>query len=204
MSGLLNDYKAAKKLVTESLAGNPDAYLFLSRAQRNLVLSALLKCYAQKIQARANDLSLQGKTALAMDGSTVSARLLADSDLIRFSVLSAIRDGWSSRGEEEIPEGRNILTSKKLAESPLRLNSNKDNILKNYSTLSRFFIPSRDSVDEKREKKLLFLAKNSVPLMSESIPKKIRMTLATESNPTESIFLCYFRQRVKQNEQKKA
>jgi hypothetical protein len=68
VSELQRDYLTAKEIVRESIKGNPDASIFLSKAQKNLILCCLLRGYSKKIAQLADDLSVNGRLGLARDG----------------------------------------------------------------------------------------------------------------------------------------
>jgi len=68
VSELQRDYLTAKEIVRESIKGNPDASIFLSKAQKNLILCCLLRGYSKKIAQLADEQSVNGRLGFARDG----------------------------------------------------------------------------------------------------------------------------------------
>jgi hypothetical protein len=197
VSELQKDYLVAKEIVKESIKGNSDASIFLAKAQKNLILCCLLRGYANKISQLADQLSVDGRLALARDGRQVSQSLKAQADLILYSIASRIRDSWKNNGENPIPEDKTVLLSQRIASSPIKVISSNKELREGYGALSRFM--NFDAANSKlvsKEKKLLFKAKTSVPLICEIVPKKVLDCLKIDGAGTKSVFLCYFKNRL--------
>ena len=201
MSELAQDYIAAKTIVAESLAGNSDASIFLAKAQKNLLLAALLKGYANKINEIANDLSIEGKMKTSNDGKSVSKTLLAQSDLILHSICSRIRDSWSGLGETPIPESKTILNSQRIVGTPTKILSTKPELVRDYGELSRFMTGDNFDALVRKEKKLLFKAKTSLPIICDFVPEKVLSVLQIKGKGTSSVFLNYFSSRIKKSKE---
>ena len=198
MSGLKKDYLTAKEIVRESIKGNPDASIFLSKAQKNLILSALLRGYSKKISQLSDDMSVEGQLGLARDGKQVSQSLAAQADLILYSICSRVRDSWKGTGEERVPEDKTVLRSKEILSLPVKIISSDKKLQKAYGPLSRFMTGKTEETLARKEKKLLFKAKTSVPLICDLVPDKVLESLNIESQGTKSVFLCFFKNRFKE------
>lgn len=197
MSGTVGDYSAAKQIVKETLVGNSDASIFLALAQKNLLLMAILRGYGNKIREISNQAAIEGHLQASKDGKSIANILIAQSDAIAYSIASRVRDSWSSRGEEELPEGKRVLYSQKILGSPVKVSCSQEDLRAIYGDLSRFFTGENPSGILKKEKKLLFKAKTSLPLICDFVPSKVLDVLQIKNVPgTKSVFLTYFRNRV--------
>ena len=152
MSGLQKDYLVAKEIVRESIKGNPDASIFLSKAQKNLILCCLLRGYSKKISQLSDDLSVEGKLGLARDGKQISQSLAAQADLILYSICSRVRDSWSGSGEERVPEDKTVLRAKEILSLPVKIISSDKDLAKSYGPLSRFMTGTSDEKLVRKEK----------------------------------------------------
>ena len=199
MSGLAQDYNAAKTIVAESLQGNPDASIFLAKAQKNLLLASLLRGYANKINEISNDLAIEGKIKSSSDGKLISKSLEAQSDLILHSICSRVRDSWSGLGENPIPESKTVLNAQRVAGTPVRVLSKKNDLLRDYGDLSRFMTGEKNDILARKEKKLLFKAKTSLPIICDYVPEKVLNVLQIKGKGTSSVFLNYFLSRIKKS-----
>jgi len=198
VSLLKKDYLIARDIVRESISGNVDASIFLSKAQKNLILYCLLNGYSKKISQIADDLSIDGQLVLARDGKQVSKSLAAQSDLILYSICSRVRDSWNGTGEERIPEDKTVLTSKDVLSLPIKIVSSAPELVEAYGPLSRFMTGYASQKLVKKEKKLLFKAKTSVPLICDIVPQKVLDSLQIKGSSTESVFLCFFKNRLRE------
>lgn len=198
MSELQRDYLTAKEIVRESIKGNPDASIFLSKAQKNLILCCLLRGYSKKIAQLADEQSVNGRLGLARDGKQVSQSLAAQADLILYSICSRVRDSWNGVGEERIPEDKTVLRSREVLSVPVKIISSDQDLTKAYGPLSRFMTGSSDEQLVRKEKKLLFKAKTSVPLICDLVPEKVLQSLNIESQGTKAVFLCFFKNRFRE------
>lgn len=200
MSRLAKDYLAAKEVVRESLSGNPDASIFLAKAQKNLLLYAIISGYSNKIRIISNDLSVSGNLILSQDGKSIAKILKAQADMIIYSIASRMRDSWSTSGENDIPESRNVLIAQKILGTPYSIKSSNEDLQKHYGDLSRFLTGKSSEKIVKKEKKLLFKAKTSIPLICDFVPKKVLDVLQIEGVGTKSVFLSYFKKRINLSE----
>ena len=198
MSGLQKDYLVAKEIVRESIKGNPDASIFLSKAQKNLILCCLLRGYSKKISQLSDDLSVDGKLGLARDGKQISQSLAAQADLILYSICSRIRDSWSGSGEERVPEDKTVLRAKEILSLPVKIISSDKDLVKSYGPLSRFMTGTSDEKLVRKEKKLLFTAKTSVPLICDLVPDKVLQSLNIEAQGTKAVILCFSKNRFRE------
>ena len=196
MSAVVNDYMVAKDIVKESLQNNPDASIFLAKAQKNIVLSALLKGYANKIQEVSDNHSITGEMQIARDGQMISGMLRAQADMILYSVTSRVRDSWSQGGEEELEEGKKIFSAQKILSTPIRIVSSDSDLIVAYGDLSRFMIKNEPEGLVEKERKMLFRAKTSVPLTCSMVSKSVLNTLKIKGKDTSSVFLAYFKGRI--------
>ena len=192
---LSKDLRFASMVTKEALEGNPDAKYFLSQAQQGLILIALYEQIAKSIQDTATRLSLKGVTDLAIDGKLVANRLFANAKLLRYSIAERIRSGWLSKGEVPLPESKNVLQAKEVIKSPFRLRSTKDDIQTYYGEDARFFLPNVTSDIEASEKKILYYAKHTTPMLVEMVPPKIRSHFPNGSVGTSPFFVSYFQSR---------
>jgi len=201
VSELAQDYIAAKTIVAESLAGNSDASIFLAKAQKNLLLAALLKGYANKINEMANDLSIEGKIKTSNDGKAISKTLYAQADLILHGICARVRDSWSGLGENPIPESKTILNSQRVIGTPTKILSTKSELIRDYGDLSRFMTGENYDTLVRKEKKLLFKAKTSLPIICDFVPEKVLSVLQIKGKGTSSVFLNYFSSRIKKSKE---
>lgn len=201
MSELAQDYVAAKTIVAESLDGNSDASIFLAKAQKNLLLAAILKGYANKINQIANDLSIDGKIKSSNDGKSISRTLSAQADLILHSICARVRDSWSGLGENPIPESKTVLNAQRIVGTPTKILSKRSDLIKDYGELSRFMTGETFDTLVRKEKKLLFKAKTSLPIICDLVPEKVLNVLQIKGKGTSSVFLNYFQSRINKSKE---
>lgn len=194
---LQKDAGVSRQVVKEAIQGNPDAKFFVSQAQQALILIAMYEQIANSIKMTANKLSLKGLSDLAIDGNLVANRLVANAKLLRYSIAESIRGAWNDKGEIPIPESTGILQAKEIVKNPFRLKSTKDDIRTYYGDDSRFFLPNISSDMELLEKKLLYTAKHSSPMMNEMVPSEILNHFGINQMRNQSSFFhSYFLRRM--------
>ena len=194
---LEKDAGVARKIVKESMEGNTDAKFFISQVQQALVLIAMYEQIAKSIKATSNRLGLKGLADLAVDGNLVGNRLLANAKLLRYSIAESIRGSWNDEGEESIPESKGILQAKEIVKSPFRLRSTKQDIRTYYDEDARFFLPNISSDLELLEKRILYTAKHTSPMLIDMVPTEILKHYSLlKSNPNSAFFYRYFLRRV--------
>ena len=192
---LIQDKIVARELVKEALDGNSDAKFFISQSQRALILIAIYETTANRILESANKLSLKGQIDIGIDGKMVANRLKANAKLLRYSIVEAVRNAWKNKGEKLIPEAKGILQAKEIVSSPFRLRSSKQDIQNAYEDDARFFLPNMPT-DDLMEKKTLYQARHSVPIMNETIPSSVLQHYGIITmKPHSSFFLNFFSQR---------
>jgi hypothetical protein len=194
---LQKDAGVSRQVVKEAIQGNPDAKFFISQVQQALMLIAMYEQIANSIKQTANRLSLKGLSDLAIDGNLVANRLIANAKLMRYSIAESIRGSWNDKGETAIPESKGVLQAKEIVKSPFRLKSTKDDIRAYYGDDARFFLPNISSDMEILEKKVLYTAKHSSPMMNEMVPNEIlnHFGINQMRNHT-SFFYSYFLRRM--------
>ena len=196
---LIQDKIVARELVKEALDGNSDAKFFISQSQRALILIAIYETTANRILESANKLSLKGQIDIGIDGKMVANRLKANAKLLRYSIVEAVRNAWKNKGEKLIPEAKGILQAKEIVSSPFRLRSSKQDIQNAYDDDARFFLPNMPT-DDLMEKKTLYQARHSVPIMNETIPSSVLQHYGIITmKPHSSFFLNFFSQRFRDN-----
>lgn len=194
MNPFAQDKLIAREIVKEAMQGNNDAKHFLSQSQRALILIALYETTADRILKASNNFALKGMIELSVDGKMVANRLKANAKVLRFSIVEAIRDTWSTKGETPTPETDGVLQAKEIISSPFRLRSSKTDLHDFFGPDSRFFLGQ--SGDDVFEKKVLYQAKNNIPLVIDVIPSSILGYYGMEgSKPNASFFLKFFTQR---------
>lgn len=195
MNPFAQDKIVAKEIVKEAMQGNADARFFLSQSQRALILIALYNLTANRILKISDNLALKGMIDLSVDGKMVANRLKANAKILQFSIAEAIRDSWSKKGEKPTPETNGILQAKEIISSPFRLRSNKTDLKNFFGEDARFFLGQ--SGDDLLEKKLLYQAKNNIPMMIDLLPISILGYYGMEgSKPHSSFFLKFFTNRL--------
>lgn len=194
MNPFAQDKIIAREIVKEAMQGNADAKHFISQSQRALILIALYETTAERILKVSNSLALRGMIDLSVDGKMVANRLKANAKILRFSITEAVRDTWSSKGELATPETNGVLQAKEIISSSFRLRSNKTDLNNFFGPDARFFLGQ--SGDDILEKKILYQAKNNIPMMIDIIPSSILGYYGMEgSKPHSSFFLKFFTQR---------
>lgn len=193
---LHQDYCIAKEVVREALMGNSDAKLFLSKSQQGLILIAIYEKFAGEIELQANTLSVENKSELAKDGKKISNRLKANANLLRYEIANSIRGVWKQKGEQKLPENEGVLRAVEIIKNPIKLQSTRENIITAYGDLARFFVQGLKSPAEKNEKKIVYSAKHTSPILNDMIPKDILLHYGLERKPDSVAFLLsYFEHR---------
>jgi len=198
-NALHQDFLIVKKIVQEGLRGNPDAKHFISQAQQGLVLIAIYENNANNIEKISNQLALDGKQKLALDGKQIANRLIANAKILRYEIASSVRLAWNGKGETPIPETDGVVSSFDIVKSAFPLRSSATEISDAYRDLSRFFLKNKGSTRDKSEKQIIFTAKNYTPIPNKMVKKEILMYLNIKENPTASFLMSWFKIRIKQN-----
>ena len=194
---LQKDAGVARQIVKESIAGNSDAKFFVSQVQQALVLIAMYEQIAKSIKETSNKVALKGLSDLAVDGNLVGNRLLANAKLLRYSIAESVRGSWNDQGEKSIPESKGILQAKEIVKSPFRLRSTKQDIRTYYGEDARFFLPNVSSDIDLLEKRVLYTAKHTSPMLIDMVPTEILHHYnLSSSSPNSSFFYRYFLRRL--------